>query len=150
MFVQNISRTWDALCKKRLQGKCIQNVNCIFCSNLETHLIIVLYYRFLNFVAQNVIVHSKRKRTQDVWDGLKLTVKLSAKNWLLIHHLKLKKDETYPWNMTENFGKCQVSKYISYIVLTMMFILCVILLLSYTTSHKNVGIHCLILYIPLI
>jgi len=70
----------------------------------------LLCFRYLNFVARNVTEHSKRRRTLGVYDGPKHTARLLAKNWLWIHHLRLKRDVTYPWNMTESFGKCQVSK----------------------------------------
>lgn len=73
-------------------------------------LVIPMWYsRCSNFAAQNVTEHSKRKRTQDVSDGPKLTVRLLVKNWPLIHLLKSKKGVTHPWNMIENFGKCLVS-----------------------------------------
>lgn len=62
------------------------------------------FNRYSNFVAQNVMLHLRRRKIQEKSNGLKHTEKQLEKNWGWTHLLNLKGEGTFLSNIIENYG----------------------------------------------
>ena len=68
-------------------------------------LILIVLFRFSDFVDPNAGTHSKRRRTHVRPNGPKPSVNQPEKNWLLIHHLNLRGGDMFLLNTTETCGR---------------------------------------------
>ena len=103
-------------CKVNCRLSCYFNSSTqIFANNPQNFDQILCYrsflrsFRFSNFVDQNVIRISRRRRIPGKLGGPRHSVRVQAKSWLWILHMSLRSAEMNQLNTTENYGSKQVS-----------------------------------------